>query len=284
MANFDGFSAAPAAAGAAQAHRATRVGSLLLAGAVLSGLALSAIAALAASPGRMILWQAVRACVADSKLLGAPFPCLMVDLSGGEDRGYVVLRAPFGPPDTILAPTRKVVGVEDPWLQSPDAPNYFAAAWRARSLFEENGRKPPPPAEFAVAVNSALTRSQDQLHIHMGCLGPYIRRALTATAQRLPIGAWERIGNIVPGTRLFAFRTGKKDLDGIYPFRLAAEGLAERTRNRAQLTIFVTQVQITSDEFIVLASPGGFGPYDRLTAEDILDPACSSPPGLSRSN
>jgi CDP-diacylglycerol pyrophosphatase len=40
---------------------------------------------------RMALWQVVRACVADFKLTGTPFPCLEVDLSGGEERGNVVL-------------------------------------------------------------------------------------------------------------------------------------------------------------------------------------------------
>jgi len=253
-------------------------------GAVISVLALSAFAVLAASPGRMALWHTVRACVADFKLIGAPFPCVMVDLSGGEDRGYVVLRAPFGPPDTILAPTRKVVGVEDPWLQSQDAPNFFEAAWRARSLFREKGRE-PRPNQFALAVNSALNRSQDQLHIHLGCLAPSARRALTSVAERLPIGVWERVGDIVPGARLWAFRTGKKYLDGIYPFRLAAEGLAGRVRNRALLTIFVTQAHTTTDEFVILASSAGdSGPHGQLAAEDILDLACSSQPGAPRSN
>ncbi len=49
--------------------------------------------------------------------------------------GYVVLRWPFGPPDTVLAPTRRVMEVEDPWLQLPNAANYFDAAWLAGSGF-----------------------------------------------------------------------------------------------------------------------------------------------------
>ena len=84
-------------------------------------------------------WSVVNACVADHKLTGAPFPCLKVDLAGGEERGYVVLYAPFEH-DTILAPTRKIVGVEDPFLQSSAAPNYFADAWEAwSSLNGERG-------------------------------------------------------------------------------------------------------------------------------------------------
>src|SRR5271157_409274 len=93
----------------------------LLVAAVLT--AVTAFAALAFGLDRLALWQVVRACVADYKLTGAPFPCLEVDLSGGEARGDVVLRSPLFN-DLILVPTRKVVGVEDPFLQSPDAPNY----------------------------------------------------------------------------------------------------------------------------------------------------------------
>jgi CDP-diacylglycerol pyrophosphatase len=44
---------------------------------------------------RLALWPVVRACVADFKLTGAPFPCLKVDLSSDDQRGYVVLRSPL---------------------------------------------------------------------------------------------------------------------------------------------------------------------------------------------
>ena len=43
----------------------------------------AAFAAYAMELHRMALWQVVRACVADYKLTGTPFPCLEVDLSAG---------------------------------------------------------------------------------------------------------------------------------------------------------------------------------------------------------
>jgi len=72
---------------------------------------------------RMVLWQVVRACVADFKLTGKPFPCLEVDISRREAFGNVVLRPPLMD-DTVLVPTRRMKGIEDPFLQSPEAPNY----------------------------------------------------------------------------------------------------------------------------------------------------------------
>ena len=67
----------------------------ILAAVVVIATVSAAFAAYAMELHRMALWQAVRACVADYKLTGAPFPCLEVDLAGGEERGAVVLRPPL---------------------------------------------------------------------------------------------------------------------------------------------------------------------------------------------
>src|SRR6202043_3442327 len=77
--------------------------------AVVGLTAATAFASLAMGLDRMALWEVVRACVAYFKLTRSPFPCLEVDLSGGEERGSVVLRPPPWD-DMILAPTRRIVG------------------------------------------------------------------------------------------------------------------------------------------------------------------------------
>ena len=144
--------------------------------AVVAALTVSAaFAAYAMELHRMALWQVVRACVADYKLTGTPFPCLEVDLFGGEERGTVVLRPPLLE-DTVLAPTRRIIGIEDPFLRSPEAPNYFDAAWRARTFLKSADGQEPERDAVALFVNSAVVRGQDQLHIHVGCLLPYARR------------------------------------------------------------------------------------------------------------
>src|SRR5271167_4827533 len=117
----------------------------------------AAFATFAVGLDRMALWQVVRACVADFKLTGTPFPCLEVDLSGGEEGGSVVLHAPLLG-DTVLVPTRRIVGVEDPFLQSPGAPNYFDAAWRARTFLKDADSHAPERDAIALFVNSAIVR------------------------------------------------------------------------------------------------------------------------------
>jgi hypothetical protein len=112
---------------------------------------------------RNSLWLAVLACRTNFKLIGSPFPCLQVDLTGGEERGYVVLRSPIGPSDTILAPTRRITGIEDPSLQLPDAPDYFEAAWRARALVKGAAGGAPGPDHYALSARiGEMTMKQGQ--------------------------------------------------------------------------------------------------------------------------
>jgi CDP-diacylglycerol pyrophosphatase len=246
----------------------------------VAGLTVStAFATFAIGLDRMALWQVVRACVADFKLTETPFPCLEVDLSGGDERGAVVLRSPVSD-DTILAPTRRITGIEDPFLQSPEAPNYFDAAWRARTFLNGADGEAPERDAIALMVNSAVARRQDQLHIHVGCLLPYARRALAIAAPKVPIGEWAQIGPVVPHTMFWGYRIGGTDLPNVDPFRLAAEAVAGKTKGPGDLTIVVAGVRVESDdEFLILASyakaPHAWWP---VGSDDLLDSACPAGP------
>jgi CDP-diacylglycerol pyrophosphatase len=238
----------------------------------------AAFAAYAMELHRTALWQVVRACVADFKLTGAPFPCLEVNLAGGEELGNVVMRPPLSE-DTVLAPTRRIVGIEDPFLQSPGAPNYFDAAWRARTFLKGADGQAPERDAIALVVNPAAVRGQDQLHIHVGCLLPSARLTLAAAAPKIPIGEWARIGAVVPHTMFWGLRVRGTDLSNVEPFRLAAEALAGKTKGPGDLTIVVAGVRVESDdEFLILASyakaPHAWWP---VGSDDLLS-ACPAGP------
>ena len=210
---------------------------------------------------RAALWEVVRACVADYRLTGSPLPCLAVDLAGGEDRGHVVLRPPLLD-DTVLVPTRRIVGIEDPFLQSPEAPNYFEAAWRARVFLKGPDGQAPERDAIALIVNSAVVRIQDQLHIHVGCLRASAREVLASAAPKIPVGEWARIGAVVPHTLFWGSRV--TDLAKVNPFRLAAEALAGKARPR-DMTVAVAGVRVEGDDqFLILSSyaraPGAWWP------------------------
>ncbi len=229
-----------------------------------------------AAAERQALWQVVRLCVADYQTTGASFPCLAVNLSEGIDRGSVVLRPPFGPQDTILAPTRKVVGVEDPWLQSPTAPNYFATALRARAFIKKPDGSAPRLDEVALAVNSRFTRTQDQLHIHIGCASARVREALPALAASMKVGEWVRVDSLIPRSQLWGMRTGQSELSRLEPFRVAARRFGFETSALDPLMVFVVGTQTANrDELVLLVADsrrqarGG-----QFVAEEVVDSSC----------
>jgi CDP-diacylglycerol pyrophosphatase len=238
-------------------------------------LMLAACTALAAASDRDALWRVVRACATDAKLTGLPFPCLSVDLKEGEQAGHVVLRPPWAN-DTILAPTRRIVGLEDPSLQSPEAPNYFAEAWRARGMIATaNGRRPSRP-QIALIANSRIVRGEDQLHIHIGCLVPAARRAVAEAAESLPPDTWRLIGPIIPHQPIYAMRVRSADLDGVEPFRLAHAAFDGSVRNPADLMIAVVGAEVAGeDEFVILASYAGL-PHSwwPVGSDNLINPRC----------
>jgi CDP-diacylglycerol pyrophosphatase len=221
---------------------------------ILLVIAVTAFATSAIGLDRLALRQVVRACVANFRLTGAPFPCLEVDLSIGRDRGDVVLRPPLSN-DLIVSPTREIVGVEDPFLQLAGAPNYFNAAWRARSFLKGADGRMPERDDIALVVNSAVVRTQDQLHIHVGCLKSSARRMLAAAAPNIPIGKWVQIAALVPHTVFWGMRIKGTDLSDIEPFRLAAEAIADKHIPLRNLMIAAAGVHVEGDDqFLVLAS------------------------------
>ena len=256
---------------------ATRGGKRAL---ILSAAAvLSVVTAFATGLDRLALWQVVRACVANARLTGASFPCLAVDLSGSEERGDVVFRAPVLH-DLVLAPTRRIVGIEDPFLQSPDAPNYFEAAWRVRSFLEGPGGRPPERQEVGLVVNSAVVRSQDQLHIHVGCLFPAARHTLVSVAPFLPLGEWSFIGPIIPHTTFWGYRVRGRDLTDVVPLRLAVPAFADKVKRLGDLMIMVVGVRVEGDDgSLILVSYDGAPHAWRVGADNLLARTCPAGPG-----
>jgi CDP-diacylglycerol pyrophosphatase len=240
---------------------------------------MSAIAALSSgadAQNREALWGVVQACRLNHAVTGAAFPCLSVNVSEGVERGYVILRPPLGE-DFILAPTRKIVGVEDAWLEAADAPNYFDDAWNARAVLAARGRAPPPRDEVALAVNSRLARTQDQLHIHIGCISNEAKRSIEAIEPELSPTRWRRLEKPIAGFLFWARRIDQDTLAGVNPFRLALEGLPVASEDRGNVTIVVAGARSVQgrDGFVLLvAIDDRFRPGSSRAGTDLLDRSC----------
>ncbi len=161
--------------------------SLIAAAVGLSGLPLS-LEAIAADP--LALWKIVHEqCVVHQEGGEGPMPCASVDLSHGISVGVAILKDQNGIAQMLAIPTRRITGIEDPQMLAPDAPNVFAAAWKARALVEGRVHHLLPREAIAIAINSEWRRSQQQLHLHVDCLAKNVADALTDSARSLD-GTW----------------------------------------------------------------------------------------------
>ena len=168
------------------------------------------------------LWRLVsQQCVVDELQFGNPEPCAAVDLTGGVQRGYAVLKDAHGARQFLLIPTARITGVESPELISPEATNYFDAAWQVRSYFEEAAGGPVPRDWVSLAVNSRLARSQEQLHIHIDCLRADVHDALTRYGNEVG-PEWSEFPLPLAGHRYSALAVEGDKLD-VNPFRLVAD-------------------------------------------------------------
>ena len=118
-----------------------------------------------------------------------PAPCYRVSIDGacrrGRCPGYVILPDRKGGAHFLLIPIEPVSGIESPQRAAPEAPNYFQDAWEARDALAQVLGYVPPREDIGLAINSRYSRSQDQLHIHIECIGERLQTALAAVHDTL---------------------------------------------------------------------------------------------------
>lgn len=217
------------------------------------------------------LWTIVNGqCVPDQRSSGDPAPCALVDLDGGEQRGYAVLKDLVGATQFLLIPTERVAGIESPQISAADAPNYFADAWRARSFVEQRAGRELPRDWLSLAINSADARSQDQLHIHVDCVRAGVRQALTANAGDIGT-TWQPLPVTLAGQQYRAMEIWSEDLHAVNPFRLLADGLPAGDTMGAQTLVIVGNNGADGRPGFVLLAGRGHG-------EDLQDHSACPPP------
>lgn len=224
----------------------------------------------APSLGPNALWAIVHGfCVPNEQQHGNPAPCAAVDLTQGVERGYAVIKDPFEPTRYLLVPTKRITGIEDAAVLAPDAVNYFAAAWNARSFVNKAAGRDLPDDAISLAINSPLARSQDQLHIHIDCIRDDVRRALARDQAKIS----ERWGllNTPPlgGRRFEAIRVTDTTLAGHDPFKLLADGMPGARADMKRRTLAVTGMNVGGETgFVILAgrvdAKGGVAGGSRL--------------------
>ena len=248
---------------------------------------LGAIGARAANPNA--LWEIVHGqCVPDQQRHDDPAPCARVALPGGVARGYAVLKDRVGATQFLLIPTARVSGIESPELLAPDAPNYFAAAWQARTYVDSRAHRTLPRESVSLAINSMFARSQDQLHIHIDCIRADVRDALRAHLAQIG-ERWAPLDVPLAGRRYRAIRVLGEALGQANPFKLLADGVPGAREDMGGHTLVVTGATFAGGKpgFIILDGHADPAAGDRGFGEALQDHACAlaqsgSPEGSSR--
>ena len=226
--------------------------------------------AAAADPSE--LWKIVDgACVPHMRDGKGPEPCAIVDLAAG----YAVLKDLVGASQFLLIPTARIGGIESPELLAPNAPNYWDPAWRARRVTEARLGKAMPREALSLAVNSAVGRTQNQLHIHIDCVHPDVRAALTARRDAIQRD-WTAFPVPLAGHSWRSFRIDGQNLGASDPFRLLAQGDAAAAADMGKQTLAVVGMTWSdgTEGFAVLAGKADPQTQDKGRAESLQDHDC----------
>ncbi len=197
---------------------------------------------------------------------------------------FAVLRDRKGGAHFLLIATRTVRGIEDPLMLRNDAPNYFAAAWQARDRLATVAGHPLRDDEIGLAINSAVARGQDQLHIHIECQRADLRRVLRTAGAHItdrwqPLAGW--------GYPFLARRVSGANLDRVNPFLLLADARPGIRDHMRAYTLVVAGARFADGPgFVLLAGPTAAGAAALLPAsggrvppgETLLDASCESDP------
>jgi CDP-diacylglycerol pyrophosphatase len=248
--------------------RALLAGALAIAGSAESRLA-------AADPDAV--WKIVSGqCVVDEMKADNPAPCAQVDLAGGTERGFAVLKDLVGQTQYLVIPTRRIEGIESPELIAPDAPNYWQDAWQTRSFVVAAAAAPLTRDDIGLAVNSRFARSQNQLHIHVDCMRPDVKQTLHTHAAEIG-ERWSPLDTSLAGSHYVVRRLTGTELGDADPFRLLADGVAGARDHMGEETLVVAGATFGdgSAGFYLLSDRTDLAAGHRASGEQLLDHACT---------
>jgi CDP-diacylglycerol pyrophosphatase len=209
----------------------------LVKGALVATVILASIGTYMVLHSRETLWRIVDTNCVPAAKAAQPSRCAQVSITKGVEAGDVVFKDRTGALQYLLMPTKRVYGIEDPQLLASDAPDYLANAWRARRWMDVANGAPVPRDVVSITVNSAWSRSQNQLHFHISCvradLRTYLRGQNFNEQWALLPGGWQ--GHPYEVKRVVA-----ETLDGIKLFEDIAQGHADEMGRKAIAVIGTT--------------------------------------------
>lgn len=211
------------------------------------------------------LWQIIsQQCLPNQRSHHQPAPCQQVD----EQAGFVTLKDLHGPLQYLLMPVARITGMESPALLANTTPHFFALAWQQRNLMAKKRGQPIADQAISLAINSAYGRSQNQLHVHISCLRPAIRRELDELAPELS-EAWQ--AHSLLGHRYWLRTLTSGELAQQSVFRRVADEL-EASKHMGEYSLALAS--LTPDQLVLLATRVNRLKGNFASAEELQDHQC----------
>jgi CDP-diacylglycerol pyrophosphatase len=235
-------------------------------------------AANAADPSA--LWKIVNGqCVPQEQTERDPAPCSEVDLAQGVQKGFVVLKDIRGVAQFLLIPTARISGIEDPAILAPDATNYWDAAWQARSFVEQRLHTRLPRDAISLAINSSVSRTQNQLHIHIDCIRPDVRDALAANLNKIE-RVWTPFPVPLAGHTYRSIRIDHETLGAVNPFRVLADSDPPIQGDMGTHTLVLVGEAFgdNTSGFVLLDDHADLAAGDYASGEQLQDHTCALAP------
>ena len=221
--------------------------------------------------GRNGLWHVVHDLCVPSSRIGINFPCLSVSEPKDAYSGWAILSV--GSNHILTIPTRRVVGIESTDIRNAAMPNLWNIAWEARRYLSVSENSRLKKDNVALAINSAFARTQDQLHIHTGCVRIAFRNNLQKEASHIS-DAWSSLNTPINGVRYKVKSYTGQDLSGINIFATLPDTIRNNPKMMARQALAVVPATLPSGKhgFYILNNQADDNSNGQ--AEALLDPAC----------
>jgi len=182
-------------------------------------------------------------------------------------RDYAIVRdcAANKPQAYLLIPVKPITGVDDPQIFAPAYAGLWAQAWRWSREFPGQ-----PASHTGLAINSAGSRSEQQLHIHISCVDRDVSAALeTSNIPRYPAKPHE-LADFGPGHHTYKAVRVRKLTGENSPFRIVLRRVGKSAMRHHGIAVIGSR---RAGEYYVLSTTeiGGRGGH----AEELLDQSCA---------
>ena len=207
------------------------------------------------------LWGVAQCC---ERSLTGDVGCRVYD----KKDGYVIIKdnSVRKPQSYLIIPTSRVTGIEDGLVSRPPVVDFWQYGWGQSRTYPGY-----PVADTGMAINSEQGRTQNQLHIHISCVRPDVKKAL----EQAPIGffpAQPITLRLPPHDNLYR-ATKVTSLAGAQsPFLVfQADPQVKEDRGRQSIAVVGSS---TADQYFVLDTQSRDGKPGH--AEELLEQTCQS--------